>query len=33
MPDLYIYSIKIQMDINQNAVRTLEKSRFVLKKI
>jgi hypothetical protein len=32
MPDLYLYSIKIQTNINQNAVKTLEKSRFFLKK-
>jgi len=26
MPDLYLYSIKIQTDINQNAVKTLQKN-------
>jgi hypothetical protein len=25
MPDLYLYSIKIQTDIDQNAVKTLQK--------
>ena len=26
MPDLYLYSIKIQTDIDQNAVKTLQKN-------
>jgi len=32
MPDLYLYSIKIQTDIDQNAVKTLQKKSHIFLK-